>query len=46
MTNEEAIALLKQAVTLLQCDYDARCKLIEAIKTVEARLTPPPDKPE
>lgn len=47
MSNEEAIQLLKQAVTLLQCDFDARCKLIEAVKTVEVRLVshqelPPP----
>lgn len=38
MNPKQAIELLKQCATLVQCDYDARVKLIEAIKVLEGLL--------
>lgn len=41
MNTAEAITLLKQAATMIPCDFEARVKLITAIQTVEAALAPP-----
>lgn len=38
MNKEQAMQLIKQAVTLLQCDYDSRVKLIEAVNVIEAEM--------
>ena len=36
--NPHPIELIKSAVTLIQCDFDARVKLIDAVKAIEADL--------
>lgn len=38
MTTTEALDLLKQAATMIQCDYAVRVKLIEAVQVIEAAL--------